>query len=594
MVRARDRMGDQNLGDILRAEVQALTYSLRRRARHRAGALANDMLVTLGRAPRFEETLAEQWARVIANSRSILSSMPPAGNPRILFGAMFGGGLNRIMDSTLAMALRLRGASPVVLACDHGLSACEVNVFGNFAPSPGEFAPQRLRRGQLYGCQACSVKLAESHSGLGLPQVSLASYVRPEDAALGERVARGVSLAELRSVMHRDVAVGEHAYSTLLKATLRGDPPDDERTRFMARRYLASAVTLVEAGERVFDDIRPDHLVLPDGVYLTAGTLVALARKRGVHVVVHGAPFRKGTIWLYHGESYFRAFTSARTDGWSSLELTPERRRVADEYLAAKHFAARDYISYHVGSIQDEEAIRSELGLDGRPIVSVYTNVLWDAQLYYSYGAFRNMLDWLFETIEFYAARPDVQLVIRVHPGEARGAWPTNQPLVPEIERRFPTLPANVKLVLPESKVSSYVLGKMSKLALVYGARVGMELVMLGTPVIVAGESLIRGRGFTLDPASRDAYFELLEKSAAFPPPTVEVQEQARKWYYYYLFRMMMPFPFFYGDPAAKSGKYGLSFDSLDALLPGRSPVLDRVCQGIVDGVTPFEWDEFE
>jgi hypothetical protein len=298
MVRARDRMGDQNLGDILRAEVQALTYSLRRRARHRAGALANDMLVTLGRAPRFEETLAEQWARVIANSRSILSSMPPAGSPKILFGAMFGGGLNRIMDSTLAMALRLRGASPVVLACDHGLSACEVNVFGNFAPSPGEFAPQRLRRGQLYGCQACSVKLAESHSGLGLPQVSLASYVRPEDAALGERVARGVSIAELRSVMHRDVAVGEHAYSTLLKATLRGDPPDDERTRFMARRYLASAVTLVEAGERVFDDVRPDHLVLPDGVYLTAGTLVALARKRGVHVVVHGAPFRKGTIWL--------------------------------------------------------------------------------------------------------------------------------------------------------------------------------------------------------------------------------------------------------------------------------------------------------
>jgi hypothetical protein len=72
------------------------------------------------------------------------------------------------------------------------------------------------------------------------------------------------------------------------------------------------------------------------------------------------------------------------------------------------------------------------------------------------------------------------------------------------------------------------------------------------------------------------------------------VQERARKWYYYYLFRMMMPFPFFFGDPAGKSGKFGLSFDSLDALLPGRSAVLDRVCQGIVDGVTPFEWDEFE
>jgi hypothetical protein len=587
-------MGAQDFGDRLRAEVQALTYPLRRRARHRAGALANDVLVTLGRSPRFEETLAEQWARILANSRSTLDAMPPAGGPRVLFGAMFGGGINRIMDSTLAMALRLRGAAPVVLACDQALPACEVNAFGNCDPSPGEFAPHRFRRGRLYGCQACAVKLSESHSGLGLPEVSLARYVRPEDLRLGERLSSGVGIADLRTVTHRDIAVGEHAFSTLLKATLRGDPPEDERTLFMARRYLAAAVALVEAGERVFDDVRPEHLVVPDGVYLTAGTLVALARKRGVHVVVHGAPFRKGTIWLYHGESYFRAFTSERKDDWTGLALTPERRRVADEYLAAKHFATRDYISYHVGSIQDEQAIRNELGLDERPIVSVYTNVLWDAQLYYSFSVFRSMLEWLFETIDFYAAHPDVQLVIRVHPGEARGAWPTNQPLVPEIARRFPILPPNVKLVLPESKVSSYVLGRMSKLALVYGARVGMELVMLGTPVIIAGESLIRGRGFTIDPESRDAYFDLLGKSAAFPPPTSDVQERARKWYYYYLFRMMMPFPFFFGDPAGKSGKFGLSFDSLDTLLPGRSPVLDRVCQGIVDGVTPFEWDEFE
>jgi hypothetical protein len=390
------------------------------------------------------------------------------------------------------------------------------------------------------------------------------------------------------------VRVGEHAYSSLLKATLRGDPHDDERTRFIARRYLAAAIKLVEAGERVFDDVKPDRFVVPDGVYLTAGTLSALARKRGVHVVVHGAPFRKGTIWLYHGESYFRAFINARNDDWSSLDLTPARRRVADEYLAAKHFASRDYISYHVGSIQDEEAIRAELGLDARPIVSLYTNVLWDAQLHYSFSVFRSMLEWLFETIRFYGERGDVQLVVRVHPGEARGAWPTNQPLMPEIEQRFPVLPANVKVVRPESRVSSYVLGKMSRLALVYGARVGQELVMLGTPVIVAGEALIRGRGFTIDPDSREAYFELLERSATFEPPRVEVQERARKWYYFYLFRMMMPFPFFYGDPASPTVRHGLSFRSLDALLPGRSPVLDRVCQGIADGVTPFLWDEHE
>ena len=37
-----------------------------------------------------------------------------------------------------------------------------------------------------------------------------------------------------------------------------------------------------------------------------------------------------------------------------------------------------------------------------------------------------------------------------------------------------------------------------------------------------------------------------------------------------------------------------LTLHSLAELLPGRSVVLDRICQGILDRTTPFEWDEFE
>lgn len=107
---------------------------------------------------------------------------------------------------------------------------------------------------------------------------------------------------------------------------------------------------------------------------------------------------------------------------------------------------------------------------------------------------------------------------------------------------------------------------------------------------------------FTIDPASRDGYFKLLAKGLAVEPPSVEVQERGRKWYYFCLSRMMimmmmtmmMPFPFFYGDPPSRTVRHGLSFRSLVALLPGRSPMLARVCQGLADGVTPLLWDEHE
>jgi hypothetical protein len=505
---------------------------------------------------------------------------------------MFGGTYTtRAIDAVLAMTLRLRGATPVILDCDGALPACEWNAYGNLNPPPGAFGSGQWRRAAGHGCRACALKLRESHTLPGIGHASLEDYAVPGDVERATEISSTVPLAGLRDFVFEDLPAGEHAYASLLKATLRGVPLDDERTLWMARRYLASAILMIERGERLFARICPERFVAADGVYVTAAPLCALAKKSGIHVVVHGTPYRKQTIWLSHHESYHRALINEKNTRWEELEMTPERTRIADEYLASKHLKARDYTSFHVDAIQDETEIRRNLSLDERPIVTLYTNILWDAQLYYRLNVFSNMLEWLFQTISYFETRNDLQLVIRLHPGEAPGAWPTHQPILPEIERKFPALPANVKVVRPESKVSSYVLGEMSRAALVYGARVGVELVMLGTPVVVAGEAFMRGKGFTLDPGSADEYFSLLGRLPDLEEPSKAAIERARKWYYYYFFRLMMPFPFY---DLERDGAARLSFQSLADLLPGRSPGLDVVCRGILDGQTVFEWDEPE
>jgi hypothetical protein len=581
-----------SFSDKVLEELKAATFPVRRRARHRLQALANDALGAVGREGRFEEGYREQWRRIFARSPETLSAMPPPGAPRILFGSMFGAAhTTRPIDATLAMALRLRGATPIILDCDAGLPACEWNLFGNFEPDPGEHAPETFRFARELPCRACTIALAETHSLEGIEHRSLREFSVPGDVEHATAVAAGISLAELRDFRYRDLPAGEHAYASLLKGTLRGVPLDDAKTLWMARRYLASVVLMIERGERLFAHLRPDRFVASDGVYVTSAPLCALARKLGVHVIVHGKPYRKRTIWLSHHESYHRALINARNDRWERFEMSPERARVADDYLSSKHFNARDYTSFHVNATTEHGQIRAELGLDERPIVSLYTNILWDAQLYYRLNVYANMLEWLFETVRFFEGRPDLQLVIRLHPGEAPGAWPTNQPILPELERRFPRLPDNVKVVRPESKVSSYALGTMSRAALVYGARVGVELVVLGTPVIVAGEAFMRGKGFTYDPASAEEYVALLGRVAELERPSEAERERARRWYYYYFFRLMMPFPFYDADHSEAAV---LSFASLDELLPGRAPGLDVACRGILDGESPFEWDEFD
>ena len=75
------------------------------------------------------------------------------------------------------------------------------------------------------------------------------------------------------------------------------------------------------------------------------------------------------------------------------------------------------------------------------------TNVMWDAQLHYRANAFPNMLEWVIQTIRYFIGRPELQLLIRVHPAEIRGNLPSRQPLVAEIQREFPRLPRNVIVI---------------------------------------------------------------------------------------------------------------------------------------------------
>ena len=64
------------------------------------------------------------------------------------------------------------------------------------------------------------------------------------------------------------------------------------------------------------------------------------------------------------------------------------------------------------------EIARKELGLDDRPMVLLATNVLGDSLTLGREIFTQSMEDWLEKTLQYFAGRSDLQLVIRVHPGE--------------------------------------------------------------------------------------------------------------------------------------------------------------------------------
>jgi hypothetical protein len=190
------------------------------------------------------------------------------------------------------------------------------------------------------------------------------------------------------------------------------------------------------------------------------------------------------------------------------------------------------------------------------------------------------MLEWLVHTCEYFATRPDLQLLIRVHPAEISGFPPSRQPILQELRKRIPRLAPNIFVVPPESGMSTYALMSLCNAAIIYGTKMGVELTSVGLPVIVAGEAWIRNKGLTHDASTPDEYFRLLEKLPFAERLGPSQLARARRYAYHFFFGRMIPLPFI--KPKAGYPIYTLELERLQQLLPGASQGLDTICEGIL------------
>ena len=153
------------------------------------------------------------------------------------------------------------------------------------------------------------------------------------------------------------------------------------------------------------------------------------------------------------------------------------------------------------------------------------------------------MAEWIERTVQYFAERKDAQLVIRVHPGEV---LTHGQSMVDVVNKLMPILPSHIHLVKPTDKINSYDLVDIATVGLVYTTTMGLEMPMSGVPVIVAGQTHYRGRGFTMDPDSWVSYYKMLgsvlddPKSAALSEDQVKL---AWRYAYSFFFEYARPFP---------------------------------------------------
>jgi hypothetical protein len=521
------------------------------------------------------------WPRALENAKT---------GPKVLVATSAGSYLaGMILESSVAAALTLRGANVIPLLCDECLPACQLVDVLQF-PDPEELA----RSGPTRICGLCYSGGASTYLQLGLPPRRYGELLAASDRAAARDLASSLSVDEIGAFTQGGANLGEHAVAGTLRYFARGDLSSEPAAEPVLRRYFEASLMTSAAISRLIDREEPSRALLHHGIYVPQGVIAETLRARGVPISTWTVGYRKKRFIFSHEDTYHHTLMSEPVSQWENVELTSERDHAVMEYLKSRWKGTRDWIWFHEKPEEEISAIAAELGVDfSKPCIGLLTNVVWDAQLHYPANAFPNMLDWIRETIRYFAARPEVQLLIRVHPAEIRGTLPSRQPVVEEIRKWFPELPKNVFVIPPESQVSTYAAMLQCDTVLIYGTKTGVELTSLGVPVIVAGEAWIRGKGVTLDAASVDDYFRILDTLPLGARMSEEQVRRARQYAFHFFFRRMMPLPFM--NPKQGVPQYMVELETLHELLPGRHRALDIICDGILNG-SPYVYpcEEFD
>jgi hypothetical protein len=105
------------------------------------------------------------------------------------------------------------------------------------------------------------------------------------------------------------------------------------------------------------------------------------------------------------------------------------------------------------------------------------------------------------------------------------------------IREQIGALPAHVKLLEPDTEISTWSLFDVTDYGITIRGSVGFELPCFGKPALTAGTGFYSGRGFTVDSDTRGEYLARLARIDELEPPTAEQVELARK-HAYALFKL--------------------------------------------------------
>lgn len=415
-------------------------------------------------------------------------------------------------------------------------------------------------------------------------------------------VASASSVTELVDVEWEGVRVGRNALSMVLR-TIRAGQLDLDNPQHRSRMIagLAQSFHAAKAARALVADVRPDHAVFNERGYTPAGEVFDACLLAGVDVMQwFGAPSADSLMFKRYDLANRGDHPMSISSGsWTQLQALPWTAEMDEAVVERIHANYESGAWYNRQQLQEGKAILSRedvfarLDIDpAKKTAVIFAHILYDATFFYGESVYPNYEAWLVETVRAAIANSGLNWVVKVHPvnvwrSRLDGAS-MEQLEAAALQRAFGALPPHVKIMPADTSVNTFSLFETIDYGLTVRGTIGMELPCFGIPVITAGSGRYSGRGFTIDPATRDAYQATLARLQDVPRLDAEAIRLARIHFYAAMLRRPVPMSSFMIDYTA--GTYGLIDFRSDVRLTKRpgpalrnSPDLGRIADWLMN-----------
>jgi hypothetical protein len=493
-------------------------------------------------------------------SRGTLLFWVPGGMPLLLH-----------VEMSIAAAMKLRGYNVHAIVCNSPYRGCAIRTVQEGVPI------SKWRD----VCPTCIRKTTAVLETMGIPYSYNGDFLTQEERDQLWQQTADVTWDTLDTLEWEGLNVGKNVRSSITRylqgAALTGHEA-------IIHEYAYSGLVAACAASRAFEKFKPWRVFMSHGTYIDWGPALHTAFDRGVPVTGWKASYLSWHFYLRHVEDPTRIdFKKLSRQCWSEIrsrDLTPVENARLDKFLVDRY---RNKISFDMKQMKtyrdDVSELKKKYAPTGKPIWAVLAHINWDSVSDYAPMAYPSFDDWMIDTIRHAIEIPDVQWLIKIHPIEA---WDNPASGVQRlIEREFPSLPDHVRVIPAEEDISPANMFELIDGGVTVYGTAGLELALLGKPVILGGEAHYGGLGFTHEGVTPIRYREFLRRAAQLGPLTEEQRADVRKYAYSHFIQRQVPLEIVH-DP--RTEWWGLQYEKRDLLLPGNDPFVQFVCDRLVDG----------